>query len=208
MHGGCFVTNPMRKLTPEKLERLRGVATSMLEAPLTARIDLGIAPEDLVVACDRALGWDAMTDETDDEKHALVDSSHQQCAAAWRVVMGNNRTSVGDRVYAVLSATAAEVSLLGFGVYVGDEVPPAPMGITRAVFGVATWEEFDRVVAEDTDCQPNAAARPTNPKILLDTGEVVWGAECWWGPEAAYAKFRGGRTEKRCLIAAERKKHA
>lgn len=21
-----------------------------------------------------------------------------------------------------------------------------------------------------------------NPKIKLDTGEVVWGCECWWGP--------------------------
>ncbi len=23
-----------------------------------------------------------------------------------------------------------------------------------------------------------------NPKILLDSGDVVWGCECWWGPEA------------------------
>ena len=22
-----------------------------------------------------------------------------------------------------------------------------------------------------------------NPHITLDSGEVVWGCECWWGPE-------------------------
>jgi len=115
------------------------------------------------------------------------------------------RASQGERVYAVLSATAAEVSFLGFGVYVGDEVPPAPMGVVRAVFRATTWEEFDRIVAEDTGGEPNPAVRPTNPKIVLDDGEVVWGCECWWGPETGYATFRGARAEKRCSIVAERK---
>jgi hypothetical protein len=107
-------------------------------------------------------------------------------------------------VYAVLSATSAEVSLLGFGVYVGDEVPPAPMGAVRAIFGAATWEDFDRVVAEDVGAEPNPALRPTNPKIVLDDGQVVWGAECWWGPESTYMTFRGERAEKRCSIVTER----
>lgn len=114
------------------------------------------------------------------------------------------KTKQGERVYAVLSASTEEVLLLGFGVYVGDHVPPAPVGFVRAVFGAATWEEFDKIVAEDVGCAPNPAARPTNPKIVLDDGEIVWGAECWWGPEAAYAKFRGERSEKRCSIAAQR----
>ena len=112
----------------------------------------------------------------------------------------------GERVFAVLAATAEEISLLGFGVYVGDEIPPAPMGFVRAVYRVTTWEEFDRIAAEDAECDPNPAARPTNPKIVLDDGAVVWGAECWWGPESAYAKYRGNRTEKRCVIADERAK--
>jgi len=115
------------------------------------------------------------------------------------------RAKQGERVYAVLTATPDEVSLLGFGVYVGDEVPPAPMGFVRAVFRASTWEEFDRVVAEDAGCEPNPAARPTNPKIVLDDGQVVWGAECWWGAESLYAAFRGERSEKRCSITDERK---
>lgn len=109
----------------------------------------------------------------------------------------------GERVYAVLSATPKEVYLLGFGVYVGDEVPPAPMGMVRSVFGAATWEEFDRVVTDAL--LMSEAARPTNPKIVLDDGEVVWGAECWWGLEVAYPRFRGARIEKRCSIADQRK---
>ena len=115
------------------------------------------------------------------------------------------RVKQGERVYAVLSATATEVSFLGFGVYVGDEVPPVPMGMIRAVFRATTWAEFDRIVAEDTDCVSNPAVRPSNPKIILDDGEVVWWCECWWGPEAGYASFRGTRVEKRCSIADERK---
>lgn len=75
----------MRKLTTKQLERLRGIAVVMLESAKTsARIDFGIAPEDLVVACDRALGWDEMPDEDGDEKRALVATSHQRCVVAWR----------------------------------------------------------------------------------------------------------------------------
>ena len=24
----------------------------------------------------------------------------------------------------------------------------------------------------------------SNPRITLDSGDVVWGAECWWGAES------------------------
>lgn len=74
----------MRRLTTRQLEKLRGVAVAMLESPPNARADLGIAPEDLVVACDRALGWDDMAEEDDVEKFALVETSHQRCASTWR----------------------------------------------------------------------------------------------------------------------------
>lgn len=74
----------MHKLTPGQLERLRGIAVETLESAPSSRIDFGMAPEDLVVACDRALGWDEMAEEDDDERRALVETSHQQCAAAWR----------------------------------------------------------------------------------------------------------------------------
>lgn len=74
----------MRKLTAKQLEHLRALAVTSLESPLTSRVDFGIASEDLVVACDRALGWDDMAEEDEVEKHALVETSHAWCAAAWR----------------------------------------------------------------------------------------------------------------------------
>lgn len=32
-----------------------------------------------------------------------------------------------------------------------------------------------------------------NPKIKLDTGEIVWGCQCWWGAESGAQKFIAGR---------------
>jgi hypothetical protein len=69
---------------------------------------------------------------------------------------------IGDRVGAILSADSKEVRLLGYGKYAGSEIPPKGitlMGVPLAEFGIE------------------------NPKILLDDGKVVWGCECWWGPE-------------------------
>lgn len=75
----------MRKLTPKQLERLRGIAVASLKVPELDRPDLGIAPEDLLVACDAALGVDACEDEGDEEeRRALVERYHQSCANAWR----------------------------------------------------------------------------------------------------------------------------
>lgn len=109
----------------------------------------------------------------------------------------------GTRVYAVLSVTFSEVALLGFGVYVGDEIPPAPVGFMRALYEATTWEEVDRRPTKDLQY----VSRLASPKIVLDNGEIVWGAECWWGLEAAYTVLRKGRVEKQCSIAAARDEH-
>lgn len=62
--------------------------------------------------------------------------------------------NVGDRVGAMLSMTNERaVQFLGYGVYEGD---------------------FN---------YPGMKSEFPNPRIRLDNGEVVWGMECWWGPE-------------------------
>ena len=74
--------------------------------------------------------------------------------------------AVGDRVGAVCgkSDDGSHVLFFGFGTYQGEEVPGpevfGPMGVKLHEYGIK------------------------NPKILLDSGEVVWGCECWWGSEA------------------------
>lgn len=66
---------------------------------------------------------------------------------------------IGTRVGAILGGNDKVVRFLGYGVYEGDEVPPADIGGFNLGY--------------------------PNPKIKLDSGKIVWGCECWWGSEAA-----------------------
>jgi hypothetical protein len=74
----------MQKLNSKQLQRLRGIATASLELSKPDRPDLGIAPEDLIVACDVELGYDTLESEDEDERRALIETYHQRCAEAWR----------------------------------------------------------------------------------------------------------------------------
>jgi len=58
------------------------------------------------------------------------------------------------------------IFLFGYGIYVGDEVPPP-------------------------EIQPWMRIAHPNPKIILDNGKVIWGCECWWGSEEAVKKQIG-----------------
>lgn len=75
------------------------------------------------------------------------------------------RPTLGARVAAVVSATDSQINFLGYGVYAGEEVPPADAG------------GFGSVLHE--------AGFP-NPKITLDNGDEVFGCECWWFPIDAF----------------------
>lgn len=77
----------------------------------------------------------------------------------------------GERVGAICSADAKKVRLFGYGVYAGDH-PGGPM---------------DKFVGEPYP----------NPRIDLDGGGVVWGCECWWGPEE---KVRASIGEREVII--------
>ena len=78
--------------------------------------------------------------------------------------------NIGERVIAILSAKDGVVYSLGEGVYAGHQTPPAEL------FG-----DFPGM---------------TSPRIDLDTGQTVWGVECWWeAPETAYRRFPQGKWE-------------
>ena len=74
------------------------------------------------------------------------------------------RLEVGERVGAIMSADAEEVRLFGYGTYQGQEMPPEELGFPIL-----------------------------NPKILLDSGDVVWGFECWWAEEDKIREMVGNR---------------
>ena len=65
---------------------------------------------------------------------------------------------IGDRVGVVNHSDEKTVYFLGYGTYLGPEVPPG-------------------------NINPPLNAGWPNPKIRLDNGKVVWGCECWWGSE-------------------------
>ena len=70
--------------------------------------------------------------------------------------------SPGGRVGCILSANEGAVLLLGYGVYEGDDIPYGAVGPLA-----------EQIISVER----------RNPKIVLDGGKVVWGCECWWGPE-------------------------
>jgi len=86
----------------------------------------------------------------------------------------------GIRVGAILSADAESVRLLGYGTYLGDFVPEDD---DVGIFGVS-FKELGR----------------KNPRILLDSGDVVWGCECWWGPEEKVLKMIGTRRVESVIM--------
>lgn len=80
----------------------------------------------------------------------------------------------GGRVGAVLGSEEKVVQFLGYGVYEGDFVPAEAVG-------------FMADALRENDI--------TNPKIRLDNGRIVYGCECWWGPEGAVKKrIEGWKT--------------
>lgn len=93
-----------------------------------------------------------------------------------------SKTTIGARVGAILSHDYSQVHLLGFGVYDGEHEPPfGPMGMPKDEYEVLLQEMKRKgLVSQDYTWK--------NPRITLDDGRVVWGCQCWWGPEEAIRK--------------------
>lgn len=81
---------------------------------------------------------------------------------------------IGDRVGAILAQKENVIELFGYGVYKGEAVP------LEAVGDVAEMLKADKI---------------TSPKILLDSGKVLYGCETWWGPEELVKKGVATVTE-------------
>ena len=80
---------------------------------------------------------------------------------------------IGDRVFAVEKSIDNKVTAFGGGTYQGDKDLPKELKIAC---GFKENEIF------------------LNPCILLDSGEEVFGAECWWGPEKEAKEALKGTT--------------
>jgi len=70
---------------------------------------------------------------------------------------------IGERVGVILGGKPGAVDFLGYGVYEGMAIPVEAVGFFA------------------DGCREHGIS---NPRIRLDSGQVVYGCECWWGPEA------------------------
>ena len=69
---------------------------------------------------------------------------------------------IGSRVGVICKADEETMYMFGYGTYVGDEVPTNAVG----------WMPD---LMRETGI--------TNPKLVLDNGDVVWGCESYWSAE-------------------------
>lgn len=96
----------------------------------------------------------------------------------------------GIRVAAVRSIDEKAVYLYGYGEYEGDfkfkdaEIPP--VGLVS-------------VLAEK-------AGITENPRIKLDSGQTIWGCECWWCPIEKLEEEYGALEKKEVDIDKDREK--
>lgn len=70
----------------------------------------------------------------------------------------------GDRIGAMLEPSGTTAYLIGYGIIVGDEVPPHEVS-----------DSYARNLTK-------------TKKLLLDDGVTVYGCECVWGPEEQIKK--------------------
>ena len=78
------------------------------------------------------------------------------------------------RICAVLKADDKDVYLIGYGSYVGDEIPD------------------NNTVGPMAEILKQAKIK--NPKLVMDDGSIVWGCECWWGDVDVANEFMGKRN--------------
>lgn len=90
---------------------------------------------------------------------------------------------VGERAGAILSGGEETINLIGYGVRVEDEIPVGAGGLGPILVDMGR----------------------ANPTILLDSGEKVYGCECWWGSEDQVKKMCEGHKIVQVTLAESRK---
>lgn len=80
---------------------------------------------------------------------------------------------IGDNICAVLKADSKNVYVIGYGTYLGEEIPDKD------------------ITGQIATMLRNAKA--TNPKLEMEDGTIVWGCECWWGDVESAIEMMGGR---------------
>lgn len=103
----------------------------------------------------------------------------------------------GIRVGAISHSKDDVVYMFGWGTYEGDFPRRSGPGFGgEANVQVAQAAEVFKehcpwATEEDVEAFLDRATK--NPRIRLDNGKTVWGAQCWWGTEEAVKQRIQGR---------------
>lgn len=99
---------------------------------------------------------------------------------------------VGTRVVAISHSDDDNVYLFGYGVYEGRFLPPY-IDVEKEIADVKI--EYQELRKEDPSLPEQMDDEKlrtvidemfSNPRIKLDSGQTVWGYECWWGDIAGF----------------------
>lgn len=121
-------------------------------------------------------------------RHSVSDATTGAVSAMSRDREGAKAMNPGDRVGAILGRNDdGSIDFLGYGVYEGDFVPTDE--------AVGMFAEIAREVGH------------TNPRLKLDDGSVVYGAEAWWGSEEEVKKTLEGQRVNNVSINQIREQH-
>lgn len=92
----------------------------------------------------------------------------------------------GERVGAILGSNKdGSINFFGYGVYDGKEIPLKAVG------------QMAEIMRE---------GGIGNPKLKLDSGDVVYGCESWWGPEEKIKQVLENKVVNPVSITEVRKK--
>lgn len=102
--------------------------------------------------------------------------------------------TIGSTVVAVSHNEGKTLYVFGDGIFEGYFLPPSVDVETAVSEVVEQYKSARKVTPELPDTFTREHARialilsESSPRIRLDSGEVVWGYECWWSDVETFAE--------------------
>lgn len=102
--------------------------------------------------------------------------------------------TIGSAVVAVSHNDGKTLYVFGDGIFEGYFLPPSVDVETTVSEIVEQYEKARKVTPDLPDTFTREHARialilsESNPRIRLDSGEIVWGFECWWSDAETFAE--------------------
>jgi hypothetical protein len=106
--------------------------------------------------------------------------------------MERKQPTIGDRVIAISHSDGPVVYTFGYGTFQGYFLPPYVNEVEALADIQLGYREACTNIPDLPAVLPDDVARTmllldnANPRILLESGKIVWGYECWWEPAESF----------------------